>query len=171
MIWYVNWNAVSAIGEWISALATIVALFYAKKALNTWREQEKTKSKMDFKKSLMLVKNALLLMPDILSMEELAHARASIQAKWVFKNIEPIESVIQAGEGSIAEFERLLSAFENCSNCWVATEHLFDNSQIYDKWMDLNTYYQMYLGGKTSKNELFDSLNKLYSQRFVFNHK
>lgn len=54
-----NWGAV-IIGV-LSFIVSVVTLCIARKAMNTWREQEQTKAKQEFKKSLLALRNILIL--------------------------------------------------------------------------------------------------------------
>lgn len=48
-----DWNMWSAIGACGSAIASLWALCYARKALNTWNRQEQFKVKFEFKRALL----------------------------------------------------------------------------------------------------------------------
>lgn len=167
----IDWNMISALSGWASAIATLLTLFVALKALTTWREQEKTKVKMDFKKALMAFKSTLILMPEYLNIKELAEQKEAIAAKWIFNDVPLIMQDITEGESNVLQFEKFILSFENCSSCWVATEHLFDRHFITERWSSVCSAYFDYLGGKSDKNKLFDALNAVFSVRFVFEHK
>lgn len=126
---------------------------------------------MEFKKALMSFKSALLLMPETLSIKDLAEKKKAISAKWIFEDVPLIMQNISEGERSVLQFESFLLSYENCNSCWVATEHLFDGHFISEKWNTAVTVYLDYLGGKTDKHKLFDALNEVFSVRFVFEHK
>lgn len=166
-----DWNMVSALGGCASALATIIAVIFAKKALSTWVEQEKIKVKMEFKKSLLNLKTLLVLMPDNLDLKELTEQKEALSAKWLFEDDPFIKQDIENGQNSVFQFDKFLLAVENCNACWVATEHLFDGSVIYDKWIDVWSAAYDYIGGRVNRHHLFTALNDLYSIRFVFEYK
>jgi len=167
----VDWNMISALGGWASAIATLLTLFVAFKALTTWREQEKIKVKMEFKKALMTFKSTLILMPEYLNMKELAEQKEAVAAKWIFEDVPLIRQDITQGESNVLQFENFILSFENCNSCWVATEHLFDGHFIAERWAAASSTYFDYLAGKTDKHKLFDALNAVFSIRFVFEHK
>lgn len=167
----IDWNMISALSGCASAIATLLTLFVALKALTTWREQEKIKVKMDFKKSIMTFKSTLILMPEYLNIKELAEQKEAIAAKWLFNDVPLIMQDITEGESNVLQFEKFILSFENCSSCWVATEHLFDKHFITERWSSACSTYFDYLGGKADKHKLFDALNAVFSVRFVFEHK
>lgn len=167
----VDWNMISALGGWASAIATLLTLFVAFRALTTWREQEKIKVKMEFKKALMTFKSTLILMPEYLSIKELAEQKEAVAAKWIFKDVPLIMQDITEGESNVLQFESFILSYENCNSCWVATEHLFDKHFIAERWNAASSAYFDYLAGKVDKHKLFDALNAVFSVRFVFEHK
>ncbi|WP_152997004.1 hypothetical protein [Pantoea ananatis] len=166
-----DWNMVSALGGCASALATIIAVIFAKKALSTWVEQEKIKVKMEFKRSLLNLKTLLVLMPDNLDVKEITEQKEALSARWLFEDVPFIKQDIEDGQSNVMQFEKFILAVENCNACWVATEHLFDGSVISDKWSGVWNAYCDYLGGRVNKHHLFIALNDLYSIRFVFEYK
>ncbi|AOE45392.2 hypothetical protein BOW93_gp071 [Salmonella phage 118970_sal3] len=62
-----EWACWAMIASWVSAGATIVTLFLAFKALFTWREQEKTKVKIDFRNALKKLRQLYYLCLSILT--------------------------------------------------------------------------------------------------------
>ncbi|EGH4408963.1 hypothetical protein LRI04_003615, partial [Salmonella enterica subsp. enterica serovar Uganda] len=90
-----EWACWAMIASWVSAGATIVTLFLAFKALFTWREQEKTKVKIDFRNALKKLKTALLFMPVNIDPEQLNDEREQVIAKWLFKDVDLISQQIE----------------------------------------------------------------------------
>ena len=146
-----EWACWAMIASWVSAGATIVTLFLAFKALFTWREQEKTKVKIDFRNALKKLKTALLFI-----------------AKWLFKDVDLISQQIELGEENVKRFDELLSIFDCCQSSWFATEHLFDNTELEKVWHEFESNFNKYINGGESKDLLMKMLDKLISSRFVF---
>ncbi|SFR00713.1 hypothetical protein SAMN04487773_0951 [Enterobacter sp. kpr-6] len=166
-----EWAFWAMIAAWVSAGATIFTLFFACRALSTWREQEKTKVKLDFRASLKHFKSALLSMPSSLDPVELEVEREQIIAKWLFKDVDFITQQIESGEQNVQRFDDLLAAFENCISAWLATEHLFDGTDMARVWLIIEDDFEKYINGEGSKSPLLQSLNKLTATRFVFESK
>ncbi|WP_318393556.1 hypothetical protein [Enterobacter sp.] len=166
-----EWAFWAMIAAWVSAGATIFTLFFAYRALSTWREQEKTKVKLDFRASLKHFKSALLFMPSSLDPVELEAEREQVIAKWLFKDVDFITQQIESGEQNVQRFDDLLAAFENCISAWLATEHLFDGTDMARVWLTIEDDFEKYINGEGSKSPLLQSLNKLTATRFVFESK
>ncbi|CNE17219.1 TPA: hypothetical protein PXM11_001619 [Yersinia enterocolitica] len=160
-----NWEAISALGTWASVIVTCVALIYAAKALSTWREQEKVKAKMGFKKSLLNFRQSFIFMPDIFDMQ-LAAAGNSLILMGDAEGSEKY-NLIEYARG----LKNLVAAYENCNGCWVATEHLFDGKGESELFNELIDRFNGYLAGNTTKDEFVKLLINLYSRRFVFEHR
>ena len=159
------------LGTWFSGVMTLVALFFAYKALTTWKEQEKTKVKMEFKKSLIALKNELTWMPDQLNLSVVIAGRKAFR-----EGLDPAEYGERAKHVHISKnyaekFARFDQSMLNCMMCWVATEHLFDNSEVAKSWLNIGQIYLKYLQGEKQKKEFTDALIELSSMRFVFDHK
>lgn len=59
--WWVMWGAIATI---VTAIGSLLTLAYAVAALSTWKKQEKTKIKSEFKRSLLALDYAVHMMPD-----------------------------------------------------------------------------------------------------------
>lgn len=163
-----EWACWAMIASWVSAGATIVTLFLAFKALFTWREQEKTKVKIDFRNALKKLKTALLFMPVNIDPEQLNDEREQVIAKWLFKDVDLISQQIELGEENVKRFDEILSIFDCCQSSWFATEHLFDNTELEKVWHEFESNFNKYINGGESKDLLMKMLDKLISSRFVF---
>lgn len=167
-----NWAFWSMLSGWTSlviALITLVfsgiTLYFANRALDTWRVQEKTKAKIDFKKSLLGIRNTLGYMPDKWSQVNLKIGERLENAPNHLKvhNLDKLDLPSQ--------HERFIKANDYASDCWVLCEHLFDGTLIEDKWNSISAMKKEYLDGRIEKNILITALNELYSERFVFESK
>ncbi|WP_263752576.1 hypothetical protein [Kosakonia cowanii] len=166
-----EWARWTMVAAWISAIATSFTLFFAYRALSTWREQEKTKVKLDFRIAIKHLKSTLLLMPLSLDRAELEEEREQVIAKWLFKDVDLIVQQIETGEKNVQRFDALLAVFEDCTSAWLATEHLFDDTELASIWMRIEDDFEKYINGEGSKSPLMQGLNRLTAKRFVFNSK
>lgn len=158
-----NWGAV-IIGV-LSFIVSVVTLCIARKAMNTWREQEQTKAKQEFKKSLLALRNILIYMP----------------AKWTQADLNLGEKVQYAPDyhkyfhkevlDLPVKLKMLIDANNHSNDCWVICEHLFDGSQIEAKWKLVQDAVNEYIQKGKDRDEVFHALNSLYSERFVFEFK
>lgn len=130
------------IGTWVSGLATIGALFFAGSALSTWKEQEKLKVKLDFKRSI--------------------HDYFSVLAK-LPNNLQQNDYTLKA-----VELAELLNAFKTCNNCWSMTEGMLEKTNIEEHWID---FLEMHLGYLKKNNDAFQvslPLTFILAEKFVF---
>ncbi|MGP3033142.1 hypothetical protein ACTVNG_01130 [Serratia ureilytica] len=159
------------LGTWFSGAMTLIALFFAYKALTTWKEQEKTKVKMEFKKSLIALKNQLTWMPSQLNLAVVIAGRKAVQEGNDSAEYGDRKKQVHISKSYAEKFEKFDQCMLNCMMCWVATEHLFDNSEVAQLWINICQIYLNYLQGDKQKRELTDALDELSSMRFVFDHK
>ncbi|MEZ2586140.1 hypothetical protein ACBQ10_16400 [Kluyvera intermedia] len=165
------WAFWSMVVAAISGAATIVTLCFAYKALSTWRDQEKTKVKLDFRIAIKQLKAALLFMPSNIDTDELEQEREQVIAKWLFKDDDLINQQIENGEQNVRRFDDLLSLFDSCQSSWLATEHLFDDTQLSNDWAVFEDDFEKYINGEGTKSPLVQRLNKITATRFVFESK
>ncbi|WP_406909206.1 hypothetical protein [Klebsiella oxytoca] len=166
-----EWAFWSMIAAFISGTASVVTLIFAYRALTTWREQEKTKVKMEFRFAIKQLRVALLNMPLDLDRDELEEEREQVIVRWLFKDVDLISQQIDAGEQNVQRFDNLLSIFDACQSSWLATEHLFDGTQLARDWIIFEDDFEHYINGEGTKAPLVQLLNKITSSRFVFDSK
>ena len=87
------------------------------------------------------------------------------------EDVDFITQQIESGEQNVQRFDDLLAAFENCISAWLATEHLFDGTELANIWVIIEDDFEKYICGEGSKSPLIQSLNKLTATRFVFESK
>ncbi|HID8210474.1 hypothetical protein [Serratia ureilytica] len=162
------WGMIAAI---VSALAMLVTLFFAYKALSTWREQEKAKVKLDFRIAIRHLRSSLLFMPLSIDPAEIEEEREQVIAKWIFKDVDLIAQQIEIGEQNVQRFDELINTFDNCYSAWLATEHLFDNTDLARNWMICEDDFKKYISGESSKTPLLQTIHKITETRFVFESK
>ncbi len=156
---------IAAVVAMLSLIVSAVTLYFASRALSTWREQEQTKAKIDFKKSLLSVRNALSYMPKKWSESDLRRANQIMLSSQYMHLFH--QAILDLPE----QHKRFLDSNDHANDCWVICEHLFDGTPIEKKWRAILGKKNDYLKGNIEKTELFDALNELYSERFVFEFK
>ncbi|MBC2610090.1 MULTISPECIES: hypothetical protein [Citrobacter] len=166
-----EWAFWSMVVASVSVVTTIVTLCFAYKALSTWRDQEKTKVKLDFRNAIKQLKTALLFMPLSIDPDELEQEREQVIAKWLFKDVDLINQQIEIGEQNVRRFDELLSIFDSCRSSWLATEHLFDNTKLSKDWVVFEGDFERYIKGNGYKSSLMQQLDEMMTTRFVFESK
>lgn len=166
-----NWALGTLIATAISTLATVITLIFAYRALSTWRDQEKTRVKLEYRNSIAKLKSALMFMPLDFDPIELEEEREQVIAKWLFKDDDLILQQMELGEQNVHKFDELQIAYDNCNSAWLATEHLFDDSEDADRWFALKVSFENYVSGKESKLNLIQSIIDVNVSRFVFNSR
>ncbi|CAI1685340.1 hypothetical protein [Serratia fonticola] len=152
-------------GTWFTGVMTMLALLCAAIALNTWRKQEQTKAKMEFKKALLSLRNLLLFMPETWTRDQLALGEKLKNSPGYAKTMNYIE--VGVAENLFA----FTKALNHANDCWVLCEHLFDGTEVSSKWESAQDCMNNYLKNRKGKDDVFNALNGIYSMRFVFNHK
>lgn len=159
------WNAVSAIGGVVSAGATIIAVCFAKQALTTWRDQEKLKLKIEFKKAVLNLRNLFLYMPK--NWEKTPGAKSALN-----RNSTNLMHGPAAVNTSLPpELKAILDALNHANDCWVMCEHIFDGTLVEKNWTLSINAIDAYLNFKLTNTDVFDALNLTYSSRFIFEFK
>ncbi|WP_279204272.1 hypothetical protein [Obesumbacterium proteus] len=166
-----DWAFWTMLASWMSVLATIITLCFAYRALSTWREQEKIRVKLDFRIALKRLKSALLFMPLNIDPKEIEQEREQVITKWIFKDVDLITQEIEAGEQNVKRYDELLSLYDNCQSSWLATEHLFDNTELAKVWMLFEEDFEKYISGVASRESLAQMLKMITETRFVFEQK
>lgn len=166
-----RWALGSMVAAIISALATVTTLYFAYKALSTWRDQEKTKVKLDFRIAIRQLKASLLFMPLTIDPVEIEKEREQVIAKWIFKDVALLNQQIEIGEQNVQRFDELLNSFDNCHSAWLATEHLFDDTDLAQDWIVCEDDFKKFVSGESSKAPLLQIINKITATRFVFESK
>lgn len=159
------WDAVSAIGGVVSAGTTIIAVYFAKQALTAWRDQEKLKLKIEFKKSVLNLRNLFLYMPK--NWDKIPGARSALNRNST--NLIHGPSVINTSLPP--ELKSILDALNHANDCWVMCEHIFDGTSVESNWRSSITAIDDYLNFKISNTDVFEVLNSTYSSRFIFEFK
>lgn len=165
------WAYGSMLAAIVSAVSSIATLFFAFKALTTWRDQEKARVKLDFRIAVRQLKASLLFMPLNIDPVEVEEERAQVIAKWLFKDVDLINQQIENGEQNVKRYDDLITAFDFCQSAWLATEHLFDNTELERDWMIFEDDFEKYINGEGSKSPLMQLVQKITSTRFVFDSK
>ncbi len=162
-----DWAFWSMLGIWGSVLFTGGALIYANRALSTWRDQEKTKVKAEFKKSILSIRNSLIFMPikwdrDQLVMSiKIANSDSEDAGRMASKFGPDILLLSQ-------NYKHLLETYNAANDAWVMCEHLFFGTLIEELWHSVNAGFNEYMKGGCEHAVLFEPLNNLFNQPFIF---
>lgn len=152
-----DWVKYGAIAAWIAAGASILTLICAASALNTWKKQEKTKIRSEFKRSLLALDYAVHMMPS--DWGPLMAQRVRIGYK---SFIVPGDS--EAEEGLI----ELKKCWHNAISAWVMCEGQLKNTNLTKQWHELSELYVDYLKGKNIRLAILEKLAEMHSVEFIF---
>ncbi|MBP1015907.1 hypothetical protein J8628_03165 [Serratia fonticola] len=138
------WSACAAI---ISVFTTLAALGLAFTTLESWKEQERFKVKIEFKRAILEIKYSLESMPARWTYHQVNIARARLKSNPEVAN--------RIGDESDIFFKKqeLVSLYNNASKAWVMCGHLFSEGNINEDWREFKCVYQDYIlkGGETNK--------------------
>ncbi|KZP80136.1 hypothetical protein A3460_05405 [Enterobacter roggenkampii] len=157
-----NWAFWSMLVTAGGLLVSILTLYVATKAIHTWKKQEILKIKMDFKKSLMRLKTECYLFPEYVDVAKISYGQQFINADWNLTDIDR-RAAIEA-----QRYNQFNQAFLSCCDSWVATERLFDNSEVSKGWDDVVNGAQRFVHAEISSKEFQQIIHNLYSKNFVF---
>lgn len=152
-----TWAFWSMIGTFSGIFVGLFTIFYAARALSTWREQEKTKLKMDFKKSILALNYAVRSFPEEWSYTKVHAAR--IAGRYHVAGID--DEVLVAVDG----FQK---AWRDASDSWVMCESLLVKSVIPEKWCELEELAIKIQKGFNVKVQLLKVTKAIYTEHFIF---
>ncbi|MHP61605.1 hypothetical protein D9F47_22465 [Escherichia coli] len=158
----------SMIGTTVSAIVSMITLFFAKTALNTWRHQEVLKSKKDFKMALLELKFVTLWQPDEIDPVQLRVGRNILYSENDLRKTKlPVEQ-ITAFKGLAKEFEKLEDSMQMCARYWFATEKLFKDTDVEKLWGNIMAAYNEYTQGKRNQDYFIWHLDELIKVDLYF---
>ncbi|WP_349844440.1 hypothetical protein ABNP39_08180 [Pantoea dispersa] len=157
-----DWAFGSMLAAIISAGATIATLFYAAKALNTWRKQEELKLKLDFKLSLI----------------ELAYAIDAMPNNWSFMHVNVARNIlkmIKERPGLRAEEvkifylkEDMVAAHRRALKSWIMCSQFFKKSRFVGVWSEFEKKYHNYEMKGGNKSDVLPLLNSMVNDIEIF---
>lgn len=153
--YWVMWGAIATS---IAAISSIITLYFAFAALNTWKVQEKTKIKSELKRSLFALDYAIHMMPDDWN----AAKAAMIQMN------ESSFLVTQGSDKTSAAYSELKKRWHNALTAWVMCEGLLFETELTGLWNELSNIYIEYIQGRTSKVEILQKLSEMHKVKFIF---
>lgn len=152
-----DWVMYGAIAAWLAALSSLLTLICAASALNTWKKQEKTKIRSEFKRSLLALDYAIHMMPD----EWNAHMANMVLMKSRF-HISAEES---AAELRLSELKK---CWHDAISAWVMCEGLLKTTNLTSLWVELSDLYVKYTQGFVSKKKILNKFAEMHSLEFIF---
>lgn len=157
-----NWALGAMLAAFAGLLVSIATLFFAKQAIDTWKQQEILKVKMDFKRSLMNLKTAFYQYPDHLDAAKIIHGREFLN------HSGDLTIADQSARFETMKYDQFNKVFLGCCDSWVATEHLFLKTNIEKKWNEIMNRMEMFDKGELRGNEIKIKVQELYTENFVF---
>ncbi|QFH70978.1 hypothetical protein [Atlantibacter subterraneus] len=151
----------SMIGTCVSAVASLVTLYFARVALNAWKEQEVLKSKKDFKMSLLELKFVTLWQSSTIHPEHLRVGRNLLYDANEFKNSQLTEDEKNIYKGFAIEFEKFENAMQMCARHWLASEKLFKGTKVERLWGGICQAYNEYTQGMKNQAYFIEKLDEL----------
>jgi len=153
-----RWVMWGAIATGIAALGSIVTMVCAIGALNTWKSQEKTKIRSEFKRSLLALDYAIHTMPDSWD-SNLAHM---LQLRATYSGLSAEDHQI------IASFLEVKKCWHNSISAWVMCEGLLKKTPLTKKWSELSGIYLKFIKGEADKLSVLEKLAEMHSLEFIF---
>lgn len=152
-----DWVKYGAIAAWIAAGASLLTLFAAASALNTWKKQEKTKIRSEFKRSLLALDYAVHMMPDDWGIMMAQRIRLGNRDLLI-----PGEN-----EASIGLSE-LKKCWHNAISAWVMCEGQLKKTNLTKQWNELSEIYADFIQGRAKKIKILNKLAEMHSVEFIF---
>lgn len=156
------WAFGSMLAAITSAVATLVTLYYARKALNTWKQQEALKIMIDFKSAAVELLYALDAMPDKWSHVQVNLARAVIDRGNINTATEKREVEIFYLKQDMVDANRL------AERRWMMCEPLLKDSKIIAAWNDFQKEFWGYSVRGGYKAGLLTKLRTVVTDMNIF---
>lgn len=148
------WTMSAALATVFISLAT---LGFAYTALDSWREQEKLKLKMEFKRAILELSFSLDEIPQNWSFYQINTARARLKAYPELVNRIDDESQIYFQK------QRLVDSFNDAKKAWLMCGHLFQDGIVNTEWRSFIKNFRPYIMRGGDKSDLISMINKLSS--------
>lgn len=152
-----DWVMYGAIAAWLAALGSLLTLICAASALNTWKKQEKTKIRSEFKRSLLALDYAIHMMPD--------DWNAQMANAILMKSRSFIVSADSSAEVRLSELKK---CWHDAISAWVMCEGLLKTTNLTSLWVELSDLYVKYIQGFVSKKKILNKLAEMHSLEFIF---
>lgn len=154
-----HWVMLGAIATGAAALGSIMTLFVALAALNTWKQEEKTKIKSELKRSLLALDYAVHMMPDLWNEPTAQRINIAITQK-VFR--------FDGDEDEVVAMIELKKCWHDALSAWVMCEGQLTKTELTKMWNELSKIYLNFLEGKATKLSMLEKLTEMHSVKFIF---
>ncbi|RZK07202.1 MAG: hypothetical protein EOO84_10960 [Pantoea sp.] len=146
------WTMAAALAAVFISLAT---LGFAYEALNSWREQEKLKLKMEFKRAILELSFSLDDIPQVWYYNQINTAKARLKAA--------PELASSIGDQSEIYFKKknLVDSFNEATKAWLMCGHLFEEEIIRTTWRQFSREFRPYIMRGGNKSSLTTLISKL----------
>lgn len=147
------WTMVATISSVIISLGTLGMAF---SALNTWREQELLKLKMEFKRSILELSYCLESMPPNWSYIHINLARKRLNASPDLASRIDDESQIYFKKVALKD------AFNQATKAWIMCEHIFAETELETLWSRFSSEFRTYImrgGQKYPLSSILSTMN------------
>lgn len=153
-----RWVMLGAIATGIAAFGSLITAGYAIVALNTWKNQEKTKIRSEFKRSLLALDYSIHMVPD----------------GWNQNIAQVVQIMAMQSQTSSSENKHFVAINEvkkcwhNAISAWVMCEGILKKTKLTKKWHELSVLYLEYIQGKVDKLSVLEKLAEMHSIEFIF---
>lgn len=152
-----EWVMWGAIATGIAAVGSMLTLFCAAVALNTWKKQEKTKIRSEFKRSLLALDYAVHMMPDDWGIMMAQRIRLGNR-----------DFLIPGENEAYIGLSELKKCWHNAISAWVMCEGQLKKTNLTKQWPELSEIYADFIQGRAKKIKILDKLEEMHSVEFIF---
>lgn len=154
-----RWAMWGVVVSGVSAFASLLTLYFASSALNTWKKQEKTKIRSELKRSLLALDYAIHLMPDGWDMRiaNAVHMKIAQMGSTQFVSDEYISAVIE-----------MKKCWHDALSAWAMCEGQLDKTSMIELWNELSDIYQKFYFARANKIMILNKLSEMHSVKFIF---
>lgn len=156
------WAFGSMLAAITGAVATLITLYYARKALDTWKQQEALKIMIDFKSAAVDLLYALDAMPGNWSYMHVNIARAAIDRGDVNTSTKKREVEIYYLKQDMVDTNRL------AQRRWMMCEPLLKDSRISVIWEEFQQEFWGYALRGGNKSEVLPKLRTVVNEMKIF---
>ncbi|WP_313752338.1 hypothetical protein [Mixta calida] len=146
----------------VGVAATLLTLRYARKALDTWKQQEALKIKIDFKSAAIELLHAIDAMPEQWSYVQVNIARSAIDRD------EINTSAVKTKVGIFYLKQDMAAANTIAIKRWMMCEQLLEGTEVAASWKQFQKRYYHYAMKGGNKSEILPVLHRVVDRMVIF---
>lgn len=155
------WSLGSMFAAIVSAIAAVTTVVIACKALNTWKQQEELKAKIEFKLALIELADVIDVMPRNWSRVQVNIARGIIERGEVPAHREKEVEIFY-------QWKDLSKANREAGKRWMLCDKLYTGTKIEEDWKKFNSELHSYKMRGGNSTQVLPILSRIIENLAIF---